>query len=165
MKRGPNSKTFEEFFERIAARIKCGDPKDCWLYQGKPSGNGHPYASFKNHHYKLSRVILERKLGRPLLPKREACHSCDNGWCLNPNHLWEGTHWQNMHDMIRKGRDRKAHGVEYPSHKLTEAQVLEIRRRYQKGVYGAGCYVLAAEFGVAYSTIRHIVTRAKWKHI
>jgi hypothetical protein len=36
------------------------------------------------------------------------CHSCDNTLCVNSDHLFLGTHKENTHDMIRKGRHRFA---------------------------------------------------------
>lgn len=34
------------------------------------------------------------------------CHHCDTPRCIEPTHLFVGTHADNMHDMIRKGRQR-----------------------------------------------------------
>jgi hypothetical protein len=50
------------------------------------------------------RVALEEKLGRPLRPGMKALYTCDNPPCVNPEHLYEGTHGQNMRDMIDRGR-------------------------------------------------------------
>lgn len=46
---------------------------------------------------------------------------------------------------------------------LTDAEVLEIRRRHEET--GALYYVLAEEYGVSASTISNIVRRITWKHI
>jgi hypothetical protein len=48
-------------------------------------------------------------------------HSCDNPKCVNPSHLREGTHAENMNDMKQRKRVRNG------SSRLTDEQVEAIR--------------------------------------
>ena len=65
----------------------------------------------------------------------EICHRCDNPPCCNPNHLFAGTHDENMRDMVKKGRSQ--HGENHSSRKLNGHQVIEIRQMYA----GGGWYI------------------------
>jgi hypothetical protein len=57
----------------------------------------------ENKPFRVTRLVLERKLGRPIRDKHFACHHCDNPQCINPSHIYEGTAWTNAGDrMIRK---------------------------------------------------------------
>jgi hypothetical protein len=60
----------------------------------------HVLIQISHKRYKVHRLALERKLGRPIKPWRLAIHDCDNPSCVNPAHLREGTHKDNTQDMI-----------------------------------------------------------------
>lgn len=91
-------------------------------------------------------------------------HKCDNRLCLNPKHLFLGTHRDNVKDMVSKGRQVK--GERCPASKLTEAQVLEIKSRYRKVSRGHGNGAsLAREFGVTKTAIGHIVRGTNWRYL
>jgi len=89
-----------------------------------------------------------------------ALHRCDNPRCVNPDHLFLGTHKDNVADMHSKLRGQ--HGERHWKSKLSEDQVREIRRRFSSGEPKRG---LARAFGMDKSTIKGIVERLLWRHV
>jgi hypothetical protein len=97
----------------------------------------------------------------PISDGMHVLHHCDNPSCVNPAHLFLGTHADNMRDMAEKGRAARnpQPGESNGSAKLTEADVLAIRsdKRSQRAI--------AAEYGVGHSAISLIKNRKVWTHI
>jgi hypothetical protein len=87
-------------------------------------------------------------------------HSCDVRHCVNPSHLRPGTHAENMAEA--KARLRHAYG-EHSSHaKLTEREVIELRR---KAKAGANYSALAREFGHPVGRVTCAISGYSWGHI
>lgn len=136
---------------------------DCWLWQGPLDQKGYGNISFAGKTWRTHRLFYTRYKG--LIPLGlEICHSCDHPACVNPSHLWLGTHEDNMTDMANKGRAKAPdhHGENNNLSKLTEIQVADIRERYKGRGIGPSQQKLADEFGLHQSTISYIISHRNW---
>lgn len=88
------------------------------------------------------------------------CHRCDNPPCVNPAHLFLGTHTENVADMTNKRR--QAFGSRSGRSKLSESSVLEIRRLYDSGVSHKK---LARIFGIGNTCAYMAAARKNWRHV
>lgn len=87
------------------------------------------------------------------------CHTCDNGFCVNPDHLFIGSQGDNVADMEHKGRSRHPAGAAHGRAKLTWEQVAEIRKKHASGTSQRA---LSREYGVAKNNISRIVKGIGW---
>lgn len=90
-------------------------------------------------------------------------HKCDNPLCVRPDHLRLGTATENCQDKLRKGRANPPAGERCAMHKMTEPEVIEIRRLYSAG--GISLKNLGLRFGLGQTSVMAIVHRKTWKHI
>jgi HNH endonuclease len=105
------------------------------------------------------RVAYERAHG-PVPDGMLVLHTCDNPPCVNPDHLYAGTHADNMRD--RMVRSRGACGERVNTAKLRAEQVYEIRARAGAGEPHT---LLASDYGVSGAMVGFIVRREAWKHL
>jgi hypothetical protein len=84
-------------------------------------------------------------------------HKCDNPYCINIDHLFLGTHQDNMADMVSK--KRVAQGNKLPQSKLTPFLVSQIRNSDLSGQQAAKHY------GVSEANISMIRSGKSWKHV
>jgi DNA-binding XRE family transcriptional regulator len=85
------------------------------------------------------------------------CHTCDNRSCVNPKHLFLGSHRDNMDDLVKKGRIR---GEKHQTAKHTQKDVDKIRKLYKTGKYSQ--HQLARMYGVTNTNIYAIVNNKLW---
>ena len=90
----------------------------------------------------------------------EVCHECQNPPCIRPDHLYLGTHQDNMKHAGINGRI-KTKGDFNPSSKLTLKEVLSIR---EIG-YSISLSDQARKYAVTPSTIQAILDRRTWTHV
>jgi hypothetical protein len=79
-------------------------PDDCWEWTACKNNKGYGKFGVGRKLIIASRVALHLATGMPLSTKLHALHKCDNPGCVNPNHLWWGTHQENLQDASAKGR-------------------------------------------------------------
>lgn len=134
----------------------------CWLWKST-GGREDKYGGFRWRGKTLSAHRVGFALFKGEIPEGMCvCHQCDSPRCVNPDHLFLGTHKDNMRDMYAKGRGSIQIGGANSRAKLTEPMVARI---IQERRAGAPYRHLAAKYGVSKSAIGMIVTGRNWQHI
>jgi len=83
----------------------CWSPRLCWEWPKYKTQAGYGTIIFDGFKFAVHRLSFEHYKG--VIPKgMVVMHACDNPPCFNPDHLFLGTHAENMQDMIRKGRHK-----------------------------------------------------------
>lgn len=104
----PSQIKYKTLMEAFDAQVSRGAPDQCWDAHKVQDKRGYGRVHFRDNRYKAHRVAYILFVG-PIPPGKEVCHKCDRRRCANPNHLFLGTHDDNMQDMVRKGRSANKH--------------------------------------------------------
>lgn len=149
-------------FEKLHAMSASGC--DEWTGHCEPRGGYGVFSIVRGKHMFASRAAWILHFG-PLRKDQCVCHRCDNPKCVRLDHLFLGTHAENMADMKAKGRWTPRipnRGVKVNTAKLTEAGVRRMRKLREAGWTYAR---LAAKFGIKISTVQKTCVRTYWKHV
>lgn len=76
----------------------------CWLWIANANRTG--YGCLSDSKQRLAHRISWEIHRGPIPEGLYVLHKCDVPICVNPEHLFLGTHQDNMDDMVRKGRGR-----------------------------------------------------------
>jgi DNA-binding transcriptional LysR family regulator len=131
------------------------DDNGCHIWTGAKCSSGYARV---NGGLLLNRLIQMDRFG-PVPPWLFTCHTCNVRGCINPDHIYLGTHDDNMRDYAQTD-DRKGEGN--PSAKLTAEDVMRIRQLASSGL---GVTTVARMMGISHSNCSRIVHRKNWKHI
>ncbi len=145
--------------DKILSGVRVVD--GCWEWQKcrMPKGYGIITGVTKAKNYLAHRISHEVFIG-PIPDKLKVCHHCDNTSCVNPMHLFTGTQKDNIRDAWNK--NRMPVGEAHPSSKLTEKDVIDIRKRFATR---EKIRPIADDYGIALGTVREIATGYRWRSV
>lgn len=137
----------------------------CWIFS-KGEVTRHGYGLLitdgrRDHRKRKQAHRLSYQVFVGSIPKNQCVlHKCDTRLCINPDHLFLGTRFDNYNDSRNKGRNTR--GEIQGSAKLTDHDISVIRKQY---CGGRTLKDLAEEYKVHFSTIARVVNRQTWNHV
>lgn len=130
-------KQIKSLLERFNEKYIFDKKTGCWEWTACKNDSGYGSLNCKIFGKKFviaSRVSYTLFIGE-IPEKMEVCHFCDNPGCVSPFHFFLGTHTENIHDAIRKGR--------------LPTSVCPSRQMYKKGCRCDLCRKLWAEIDLS----------------
>jgi hypothetical protein len=133
-------------------------PGGCWLWLAQKDELG--YGKFKVNKKNLLAHRFSYEIHKGQIPTgMEICHHCDVPSCVHPDHLFAGTHADNILDRTAKGRNILFSGERGGNHKLTASQVLQIRELQLSSE------AIARMFHISPTQVKRIKKFQQWKHL
>lgn len=146
--------------EDVWKRIYKRNENDCWEWEGYKDKDGYGTIHLEYKTRRVHRIVYELTYGS--IPNRlYVLHKCDNPSCCNPNHLFIGTVQDNSDDQKRKRRTTV--GDKHGRSKLTEKNILEIKRLYNTGDYYQSD--LGKLFNISHQEISRIINNKRWRYL
>jgi len=147
--------------KRFWDKVDIKSPDECWPWRASTDKSGYGIFRYQGQMVHANRVVWELTTGSS--PKeRLVCHTCDNPICVNPTHLFIGTHLDNSNDKINKGRDYHPEGEDHPRSKLSQDDIRTIRALAKAGMSQSK---IGKQFGIDQTHAGNIINHKNWKHV
>jgi hypothetical protein len=152
--------------ERFLYHVSPEPNTGCWLWLGPEYAKGYGAFHFNAQVERAHRAAYRLWIGEP---NGFVCHKCDVRFCVNPQHLYLGTHADNMRDM--KTRNRAATGLRSGAHTKPLRRTYGERNGQAKLSYSLipiikadprPHRIIAKDFGVSESTIANVKRNKHW---
>jgi len=156
-----------DYAELFSKRTKTNSSTGCHEWVGATTSCGYGLLVRDHNRLLAHRVRYELEANVVLAKEQHVCHKCDNPKCVNPDHLFLGTHADNMRDKASKGRARgpapeSCIGERNRMAKLNFGKVLVMRALLERG---AMIKDVALFSGVNRATVRDVKCGRKWGHV
>lgn len=152
--------------ERFWKYVTKTEGDGCWEWTGHRTRLG--YGRLKIGHRPKARSAEAYRISweihhGPIPEGLCVCHRCDNPPCVRPDHLFLGTHRDNMLDAAAKGFMGRARAERNGNARLTWEIVRDVRRLYATGLYSQK--QLAERFGMCPASAHNVVTGKYWRDV
>lgn len=151
---GPNGRA-RPFAELLASRCVRDEETGCLNCSGYADKHFYPHIHYKGRPRRVNRAVWEEANG-PIPHGMHVLHKCDNIRCAELDHLFLGTHQQNMDDKVAKGRQPRGRAVRCAKLTDDDARAIYADRR--------GREEIAADYGVSRAAVRQIHLGKSWRH-
>jgi hypothetical protein len=131
---------------------KVNKTESCWIWTGRKD-SGYGRLTYKGKKVKANRLVWFLTYGEWPDQSIHVLHKCDNRACVNPDHLFLGTNYDNVMDKVQK--------IEQDSNSNL-MMFFEIKKLFESGEPRKN---IAKKFNIHEKYVYHVISGKSWGHI
>lgn len=144
----------EVLADRFWSKVDVRGPDECWTWTRWLSPEGYALIKVNGRPKRATHALMYVLHGEWPDPGAFLCHHCDNRACVNPAHVYVGSHAENMRD---KAVRMRAVGRECGKPKLRDVWPEMLARRDA----GVPVWTLASDYGVSVQAVKYHIRKRK----